>query len=221
MRHVLGLRSSFSLRMSRCLHIESKTSYRDPRSTTTQSNSDLRPNYPRHPLPHLKPSIPHPTHPTNKTPHPVTGPVARFARQIASQGYIVAAPSSYHEFIPADPLAYDVPGTDLGNDLKVKKKVSAYDEDATLTVDHLLSLPTCTGRIGATGMCLGGHLAYRAALDKRVNATVCYFATDIHSGTLGEGMRDDSLGRTGEIGGEVVMVSPSVLCLLHFRCWCW
>lgn len=51
----------------------------------------------------------------------VTGPVARFARQIAGQGYIVAAPASYHDFIGPEPLAYDVPGTDLGNELKVKK----------------------------------------------------------------------------------------------------
>jgi carboxymethylenebutenolidase len=136
----------------------------------------------------------------------VTGPVARFARQIASQGYIVAAPSSYHEFTGPEALAYDGPGTDLGNDWKVKKKLAAFDEDATLTVDHLLSIPTCTGRIGATGMCLGGHLAYRAALDPRVNATVAYFATDIHSHSLGEGKNDDSLKRTGEIKGEVVMV---------------
>ena len=86
------------------------------------------------------------------------------------------------------------------------QKVSAYDEDATLSIDHLLSLPTCTGRIGATGMCLGGHLAYRAALDKRVRAAVCYFATDIHSHTLGEGKNDDSLARAGDINGELVMV---------------
>jgi hypothetical protein len=44
------------------------------------------------------------------SPTPVTGPVSRFARQIASQGYIVAAPSSYHEFTGPEPLAYDVPG---------------------------------------------------------------------------------------------------------------
>ena len=37
------------------------------------------------------------------------------------RGYIVAAPSSYHDFVGPEPLAYDVPGTDLGNDLKVKK----------------------------------------------------------------------------------------------------
>jgi dienelactone hydrolase len=81
----------------------------------------------------------------------VTGPVARFARQIASQGYIVAAPSSYHEFTGPEPLAYDGPGTDAGNEWKIAKKVEAYDEDATLSIDTLLALPTCNGRIGATG----------------------------------------------------------------------
>jgi len=51
----------------------------------------------------------------------VTGPVARFARQIAGQGYIVAAPSSYHDFTGPEPLAYDVPGTDKGNEWKITK----------------------------------------------------------------------------------------------------
>lgn len=57
-------------------------------------------------------------------------------------------------------------------------------------------------------MCLGGHLAYRCALDKRVKAAVCYFATDIHSKTLGEGKNDDSLARAGDIEGELLMVRP-------------
>ncbi|POS70313.1 dienelactone hydrolase family protein [Diaporthe helianthi] len=112
----------------------------------------------------------------------VTGPVARFARQIAGQGYIVAAPSSYHDFTGPEALAYDVPGTDQGN---AWKTLGSYDQDSYRTVDYLLSLPTCTGLIGATGMCLGGHLALRAALDPRVSSTVCYFATDVHSRTLG------------------------------------
>lgn len=104
----------------------------------------------------------------------VTGPVARFARQIAGQGYIVAAPSSYHDFTGPEPLAYDVPGTDQGNEWKVQKArppppipdphpqltppfppqtLESYDVDSHLTVSHLLSLPTCNGRIGSTGMC--------------------------------------------------------------------
>lgn len=132
--------------------------------------------------------------------------MARFARQIAGQGYIVAAPSSYHEFTGPEPLAYDVAGTDAGNKWKVKKTLAAYDEDATLSIDSLISLPTCNGRIGATGMCLGGHLAYRCALDTRVVAAVTYFATDLHSATLGSPQPDDSLARAGELKGELAMI---------------
>lgn len=158
----------------------------------------------------------------------VTGPVARFARQIAGQGYICAAPSSYHEFTGPEALKYDAEDTDKGNLWKISKvpsqtiifgectvitslqKIQAYDEDASLSVDYLLSLPTCNGRVGATGMCLGGHLAYRCALDQRVKAAVCYFATDIHSATLGEGKSDDSLKRAGDIKGELIMVFHSL-----------
>ena len=136
----------------------------------------------------------------------VTGPVQRFCRQIASHGYIAVAPSSYHEFTGPAPLAYDGPGTDAGNDWKVAKEVSAYDEDATLSIDHLVGLETCTGRVGATGMCLGGHLAYRCALDRRIQAAVCYFATDLHQHSLGRGKSDDSLDRAGDIKGELVMI---------------
>ncbi|KAB8213459.1 Delta(24(24(1)))-sterol reductase [Aspergillus novoparasiticus] len=136
----------------------------------------------------------------------VTGPVSRFARQIAGQGYICAAPSSYHEFTGPEPLEYNAEDTDKGNKWKVSKKLAAYDEDASLCVDYLLSLPTCTGRVGATGMCLGGHLAYRCALDSRVKAAVCYFATDIHSKTLAAGKNDDSLARAEDIKGELTMI---------------
>ncbi|VUC21117.1 unnamed protein product, partial [Clonostachys rosea] len=115
----------------------------------------------------------------------VTGPVERFARQIAGHGYIVAAPSSYHDFVGPEPLKYDAADTDRGNDFKIQKTLESYDADSYKTVDHLLSLPTCTGLIGSTGMCLGGHLAFRAALDPRITASVAYFATDIHSRTLG------------------------------------
>ena len=37
-------------------------------------------------------------------------------------------------------------------------------------------------------------------------AAVCYFATDIHSHSLGEGKTDDSLERSGDIKGELVMI---------------
>jgi dienelactone hydrolase len=54
-------------------------------------------------------------------------------------------------------------------------------------------------------MCLGGHLAYRAALDARISSTVCYFATDLHTRTLSSSP-DDSLARAGDIKGELAMI---------------
>ncbi|KDQ63703.1 hypothetical protein JAAARDRAFT_29725 [Jaapia argillacea MUCL 33604] len=140
----------------------------------------------------------------------VTGPVERFAGQIASQGYIVACPSSYHEFEGPEAISYDVEGTDRGNRYKIEKDLAAYDEDATHSIDLLCSLKNCNGRIAATGMCLGGHLAFRAAFDPRVLSSVCFFATDVHSATLGKGKKDDSLERVekGDLTGkgELVMI---------------
>lgn len=107
----------------------------------------------------------------------VTGPVLRFAQMIASQGYIVACPCVYHEFAGSLAIPYDTIGTDAGNAYKVDKLLSAYDSDAKEVVDFLVGQKGCNGRIGSTGMCLGGHLAFRCAFDERILASVCYFPT--------------------------------------------
>ncbi|GAA5941348.1 hypothetical protein JCM3775_001550 [Rhodotorula graminis] len=138
----------------------------------------------------------------------VTGPVLRFANQIAAQGYIVAAPACFHEFdYGSAAIPYDVKGTDAGNEYKVKKLLSATDDDIKKAIDTLVAHPNCNGRIGSTGMCYGGHLAFRTALDPRCRAAVGYFPTDIHSASLSPD-GDDSLERAskGEIKGEVALI---------------
>ena len=72
-------------------------------------------------------------------------------------------------------------------------------------ISHLGSHPACTGRLGAMGICIGGHLAFRASLNPEIRAGACFYATDLHSRTLGQG-GDDSLERAGEIRGEMLMV---------------
>lgn len=114
----------------------------------------------------------------------MTGPVLRFANQIAAQGFIVACPYPFHELSGNVPIPYDTKGTDEGNAYKVKKLLSATDEDIKKTIDTLVAHPNCTGapeytsffsdavtdthrytgQIGATGMCYGGHLAFRVRL---------------------------------------------------------
>src|SRR5579863_8245974 len=124
----------------------------------------------------------------------ITAPIRRMAAFLAGHGYVVAAPEIYHEFEPAGTvLAYDQAGADRGNELKTTKELSSYDADARAVLDHLASRPDCTGRLGAMGICIGGHLAFRAAFNPDVLGTVCFYATDIHKGGLGKGMKDDSL----------------------------
>ncbi|HUZ96627.1 MAG TPA: dienelactone hydrolase family protein [Edaphobacter sp.] len=137
----------------------------------------------------------------------ITAPIRRTAMLLAGQGYIVAMPEIYHEFEPAGTVfAYDQAGSDRGNALKTAKTVQSYDDDARAVIDHLKGRPDCTGHIGALGICIGGHLAFRAAMNPDVIATACFYATDIHKGGLGKGMSDDSLQRAADIKGELLMI---------------
>ncbi|HUR27125.1 MAG TPA: dienelactone hydrolase family protein, partial [Planctomycetota bacterium] len=101
-------------------------------------------------------------------------------------------------------LGYDEAGAARGNHHKVARKISAYDDDARSAVDWLRAFPDCTGAIGSVGWCIGGHLADRAALLPEVRAAACFYATDIHKGSLGS-HGDDSLRRAAEIRGELMM----------------
>lgn len=137
----------------------------------------------------------------------VTQPIRRLAAMIAGQGYLVAIPEVYHEYEPAGcVLSYDNAGTDRGNDLKYLKPIASFDSDNVALIDWLEEHPACSGAFGAFGVCLGGHLSYRAALQPRVQAAACFYATDLHSATLGAGQADDSLARARDIKGDLMMV---------------
>ena len=135
-----------------------------------------------------------------------TGPIGRMAALLAGHGYVVAVPEIFHELEPAGTvLGYDQAGADAGNRHKVGKTVAAYDEDARAVLDHLAASEDCDGKLLSMGVCIGGHLAFRCAFDRRVRAAACFYATDLHKGSLGAG-GDDSLARAAEIQGELLMV---------------
>jgi carboxymethylenebutenolidase len=136
-----------------------------------------------------------------------TGPIHRFAAMLAGHGYLVTVPEVYHELeAPGTVLGYDQAGADRGNADKFEKELSSYDADARALLDWLEASEWCSGRIGVAGICLGGHLAFRAAMNPEVLAAACFYATDIHSGSLGKGKKDDSLARANEIQGELLHI---------------
>lgn len=136
-----------------------------------------------------------------------TGPIHRTAAMLAGHGFLVIVPEIYHELEPAGTvIPYLEDGAARGNENKISKEVSAYDSDARAALDYLKTHPLCTGRVGAAGICVGGHLAFRAAMNPDVLAAVCWYATDIHKKSLGKGKNDNSLERAGEIKGELLHI---------------
>lgn len=137
----------------------------------------------------------------------LTGPIRRLASFIAGHGHLVAVPEVYHELEePGTVLAYDQAGADKGNTDKYGKELLSYDADARALIDYMPAMTQCNGRLGTIGICLGGHLAFRTAMNPEIRAAACFYATDLHSGSLGKGKNDNSLARAGEIKGELLHI---------------
>jgi carboxymethylenebutenolidase len=104
----------------------------------------------------------------------VTGPIRRTAAILAGHGFVVAVPEVFHELEPQPGVVipYDTAGADRGNAHKIAKELSSYDADARACIAFLKSHPACTGRLGTMGICIGGHLAYRCAMNAEIEAGV-------------------------------------------------
>lgn len=137
----------------------------------------------------------------------VTGPIRRTAAMLAGHGFVVAVPEIFHELnAPGCVLAYDTAGADKGNADKIAKTIQSYDDDARAVLEYLKTHENCTGKLGVMGICIGGHLAFRACMNPETLAGVCFYATDIHKRSLGLGMNDNTLDRVPEIKAEMLMI---------------
>lgn len=136
-----------------------------------------------------------------------TGPIERAARLMAGHGYIVLVPEVFHELNPIGTvLGYDDAGRDKGNADKAAKQVTAYDSDNRALIAHVQSMTDWNGKLGAMGFCIGGHLAFRAALQPEVAATACFYATDLHTTIIPSAPEQHSIARCSEIRGELLMI---------------
>lgn len=136
-----------------------------------------------------------------------TAPIARSAAILASHGFVVLVPEVFHELNPIGTvLAYDDAGKDKGNADKWAKPLEHHDSDTQAMSDFVKQQNYCTGTLGVMGVCIGGHLAYRAALNPEIKAAFCLYATDIHSNTLPAKPGNNSFERMADIQGEIHFV---------------
>jgi carboxymethylenebutenolidase len=135
-------------------------------------------------------------------------PLLRTCMRLAGYGFVVAAPEIYRRIEPPGTvLPFDDAGRTRGQQDAAKTAAADFDADCRAGLDWLSKHPkVARGKIGAIGFCIGGHLAFRAAFQPDVRATVCYYGTGIHDGKLGKDADAGSLARAREIRGELLMI---------------
>jgi carboxymethylenebutenolidase len=138
----------------------------------------------------------------------LTGPHLRLCTRLAGYGFVVAAPEIYHRIEPAgSALPFDDSGRARGLNDAQRTPVAHFDEDCRAALAALAGHPrVARGQLGAVGFCIGGHLAFRAALQSNVRATVCFYPTGLHNGELGQDTDAGSLERAQEIRGDLLLV---------------
>ena len=127
----------------------------------------------------------------------------------AAKGFTVVVPEIY----PRGPLAgvaleFDDAGKQAGLAGAAATTTEQFDSDRVAVLDFLQRREEVT-TLYATGFCIGGHLAFRAAFDPRVAATVCFYPTGLHNGAVGADADAGSLARAADIGGRLMIVFGS------------
>jgi carboxymethylenebutenolidase len=107
------------------------------------------------------------------------------ATRLASEGYVVLAPDMFWRLEPRFERKDE---SGIGDAFAMVQKFDFNQgvEDIQATHAHLLSMPECSGKVGAVGFCLGGGLAFAAAALSRVDgkgpdAAVCYYGSPVNS----------------------------------------
>jgi carboxymethylenebutenolidase len=139
----------------------------------------------------------------------VTESTLRTARRLASAGFVVCVPEIYPRGeLAGVALEFDDAGKQAGLAGAAATTTDQFDADRAAVLDLMEQRPDITSLL-AVGFCLGGHLAFRAAFDPRVAATVCFYPTGLHDGALGADADAGSLARAAEIRGRLMIVFGS------------
>jgi carboxymethylenebutenolidase len=135
----------------------------------------------------------------------LTESTLRTARRLASLGFAVFAPEIYPRDLAGVALEFDDAGKAAGLAGAAGTTTAQFDSDRVAMLDHLAARGDI-GEIYCAGFCIGGHLAFRAAFDERVAATVCFYPTGLHDGKLGGDADSGTLARAADVAGRMMVV---------------
>jgi carboxymethylenebutenolidase len=123
--------------------------------------------------------------------------------RVAGEGYLALAPDFFHRSHPGLEVGYDEQGMAVG-----MKGLGALDADgmiadARAAVAALRAQPGCTGKLGAMGFCIGGHMTYLTACETDVAAAASFYGGGI-AAPKGPGGKDAPIARTPKLRGKLL-----------------
>ena len=123
--------------------------------------------------------------------------------RVAREGYLALAPDFFHRSFPGLDVGYDEKGMEVGMKGLTSLDADQMIEDARAAVTYLRGAPGCTGKLGAMGFCIGGHMTYLTACETDVRAAASFYGGGI-AAPQGPGGQASTIGRTGKIKGRLL-----------------
>ena len=97
--------------------------------------------------------------------------------QYALDGFVAVAPDVFWRQDPRVELSYDPMGITRGLQLFDGLNIDIVAADLQRAVEAIRHIPSCTGKVGAIGFCMGGLLAFVSAARAGVESSVIYYGT--------------------------------------------
>jgi carboxymethylenebutenolidase len=125
------------------------------------------------------------------------------ADRVAREGYVALAPDFFHRTHPGIELGYDEAGMGTGMKGLMALDADQMIADAQAALAFLRKQPNVTGKVGAMGFCIGGHMTYLTACETDVAAAASFYGGGI-AAPKGPGGKPSTVSRTPKIKGKVL-----------------
>ena len=102
-------------------------------------------------------------------------------KQYSNDGFVAVAPDIFWREKQLADFGYDQEGIENGLNLFNNLNINLTASDLQRTVEAIRHIPSCNGKVGVVGFCMGGLLAYVSAARTDVDTVVSYYGTRIEN----------------------------------------
>ena len=123
--------------------------------------------------------------------------------RVAREGYVALAPDYFHRTGPGVEYGYDDAGMAGGMKLLGALRADEMIADSQAAIAALRARKDVSGKIGAMGFCIGGHMTYLTACETDVAAAASFYGGGI-AAPQGPGGAPSTLSRTPKLRGKLL-----------------